>query len=115
NDFSVPWFWLKKGRRGHFLCEVCSLGMLQLAASGGMVEGDPDPPPLPGQEEFRYRALLINGSTSLPFGELELKSIARELTCEIKRPGSPPLSFDVECADSADEVVRIRRRYRTDR
>jgi hypothetical protein len=32
NDFDIPWYWMKATDWSKLLCEVCSLGMLQLAA-----------------------------------------------------------------------------------
>lgn len=73
NDFGVPWFWLKREKTGLFLCEVCSLGLLQLSAVD-RATGEQQAPP--GQKDKTYEALLIQGSTNLPLHEEELNMIA---------------------------------------
>jgi hypothetical protein len=72
NDFNIPWFWLKGPSFGPFLCEVCSLGLLQLLAAGD-AEGHRAPP---GRADKKYEALLINESASLPFLNETLDGIA---------------------------------------
>src|SRR5262249_54859335 len=41
NDFNIPWYWMRVGGDHRLLCEVCSLGMLQLA-NRNAVELDAD-------------------------------------------------------------------------
>jgi hypothetical protein len=72
NDFGIPWFWLKRVKNSPFLCEVCSLGMLQLSAVSRATEAQQAPP---GQKDKTYEALLIKGSTNLPFQDEELSMI----------------------------------------
>ncbi|HJQ25463.1 MAG TPA: CHAT domain-containing protein [Blastocatellia bacterium] len=76
NDFGIPWFWLKRDKQNPFLCEVCSLGLLQLSAVDRA--GDHQAPP--GQRDKTYEALLIKGSTTLPFQDEELNNIATLLS-----------------------------------
>jgi hypothetical protein len=73
NDFGIPWFWLKRERTGPFLCEVCSLGLLQLSAVD-RATGEQQAPA--GQRDKTYEALLIQGSNKLPLLDEELDMIA---------------------------------------
>jgi hypothetical protein len=73
NDFNIPWYWMKVYRKATLLCENCCLGMLQL----GM---ETKPPRPPGKSlSGRYGALLINGSSDMPFAKEELEGIQRKL------------------------------------
>lgn len=72
NDLSVPWYWLKPSVVGPFLCETCSLGMLQLSAAGrpGLSQSESS-----AEQGGQYEALLIKGASDLPFLDRELNEI----------------------------------------
>jgi hypothetical protein len=110
NDFSIPWYWLKNTEHSPFLCEACSLGILQLTTSG-IPPSHERVAQANSQMSRLYRALLVNGSTRLPFANDELDSISRELTEETRRE-TRSFRFEVERAVSADDLVRIKRQYR---
>lgn len=78
NDFSIPWYWLMT--RDLFLCEVVALGMLQLSSYSAGYRGDAD---AAGRakvaQEQLYKALLINGSSDLPFALAELDAVTAGL------------------------------------
>ncbi|MBV9157820.1 MAG: CHAT domain-containing protein [Acidobacteriaceae bacterium] len=89
NDFSIPWFWLKCAQYGLSLCEVCSLGILQLQAKGRADEvhhGQSD-------KSKKYKALLIKGSSDLAFLEEELGNIQTALNAK-----RSPRTLDTEIA-----------------
>jgi hypothetical protein len=80
NDFDIPWFWLRKN--GHFLCEVCSLGLLQLSATGAPSDTVHRPPG--GKKE--HEALLVKGAfrSTLPFLDAEIDRVEERLTEPIR-------------------------------
>jgi hypothetical protein len=77
NDFGIPWFWLNNAKGCPFFCEVCSLGLLQLSAVDRATGAQQAPP---GQRDKTYEALLIEGSTTLPFQDEELDMITALLS-----------------------------------
>ena len=109
NDFHIPWYWLKSSYEGPFLCEVCSVGMLQLAAYGAR-HTEPDPYGQAPAEPV-HRALLVNGSQELPCAEDELDRIAERLKTA-PRGGGRGLRFEVERATSEADISKIKKRLR---
>jgi hypothetical protein len=103
NDFNVPWFWLKGERVGPFLCEVCSLGLLQLSSAGRSV--DTHAAKHDGKHK-EYEALLIKGSTNLPFLEEELDTITALLEDSDRRAVR---SFKAQRASTFDDITRLLR------
>jgi hypothetical protein len=100
NDFGIPWFWLKREKTTPFLCEICSLGLLQLSAvRAAEVHQAP-----PGQADKTYEALLIRGSKTLPFDEEELKTI-RTLLSEPDR--GAVRSFTASLAQSREDIWNL--------
>ena len=93
NDFNIPWYWLKRKNVGPFLCEVCSLGLLQLRA---IMETDATPQPA---ANYGRRALLINGSPTLPFTREVLDEVDKCLSVESRRG-----KFQVERVASTDDM-----------
>lgn len=101
NDFGIPWFWLKNAQDHPFLCEVCSLGLLQLSAVD-RATGAQDPPP--GQQDKTYEALLIEGSTTLPFQDEEFKMIAGLLSDKDQRAKR---TFTAQHAKKPADIYRL--------
>ncbi|HEV7892053.1 MAG TPA: CHAT domain-containing protein [Pyrinomonadaceae bacterium] len=101
NDFGIPWFWMKRERHSPFLCEVCSLGLLQLTAVGRATEPQQAPP---GQKDKTYEALLIKGSTNLPFQDEELSMITSLL-------GDPDRgatrTFSAQLAETPNDIFKL--------
>ncbi|MDQ3743132.1 MAG: CHAT domain-containing protein [Acidobacteriota bacterium] len=101
NDFGIPWFWMKRERHSPFLCEVCSLGLLQLTAVGRATEPQQAPP---GQKDKTYEALLIKGSTNLPFQDEELNMITSLL-------GDPDRgaarTFNAQLANTPNDILNL--------
>ena len=77
NDFAIPWFWLKRERYGPFLCEVCPVGMQQLSAAAGRSEAHKSQP---GRRDKSYEAVLVKGSSNLPFLDEELRHITATMS-----------------------------------
>jgi hypothetical protein len=102
NDFDVPWFWLEHG--GQFLCEVCSLGLLQLSTEERPMSSPHD------QRKTDYDALLIKGSstTSLPFLDQELNRIEKRLS----EPGRFSDTFNVLRAEKSADLERLCSKFR---
>ena len=113
NDFSIPWYWLKPVSQDRFLCEIASLGMLQLAtySAGPQAEKD-DYWRKRVEQENLYGALLINGSPELPFAKAELEAIRSELSREVLEAGRRVPRFEAEEVDSATQLALIRQKYR---
>jgi hypothetical protein len=112
NDFNIPWYWMRVGGSDRLLCEVCSLGMLQLANRNAM-ESDPDFDQLPGlNRNAPLRALLINGSgeSDLPFVDKGLRSLTNFLTKgkESRRRLRP---FEVDSAESVASLLSLKRAH----
>lgn len=101
NDFGIPWFWLNKSLDEPFLCEVCSLGMLQLSAVGLELYGGNAPHELKCD---KYEALLIKGATGLPFLDEELGTIAAQLQDPDKRARR---TFKAQRADTRDHIWNL--------
>jgi hypothetical protein len=102
NDFGIPWFWLKREKTKSFLCEVCALGLLQLSAvRAAEIHQAP-----PGQQDKTYEALLIRGSTTLPFDEEELNTI-RALVSEPDQRATR--SFTAALAETKDDIWHLLR------
>lgn len=101
NDFGIPWFWLKRVLSSPFLCEVCSLGMLQLSAVSRATETPQAPP---GQKDKTYEALLIKGSTNLPFQDEELAMIT-SLLGDADRGATR--TFDGQLAQTQADIWRL--------
>lgn len=84
NDFSIPWYWLRAAGHEPFLCEIVSLGMLQLSSYSAGYRGDAD---VAGRAkvatEGLYKALLINGSSELPFAAAELDAVKAGLAMDL--------------------------------
>jgi len=80
NDFSIPWYWMKKGPGEPFLCESYPVGMLQLTE----VERDRQPMRdlSSGPSNLPYKALLINGEPQLPCAVEEFRKVAEALDLE---------------------------------
>ncbi len=98
NDFSIPWFWMKNEPFGPSLCEVCSLGMIQLQNTGF----NPDP------EEggcVKDRALLVRGTKEQPFLEEALEIVDRTLSTRGHRELIE--NFDVHRVETVEELERI--------
>ncbi len=77
NDFNIPWHWMKGSAITPLLCEICSLGTLQLASRNviGMNSDEAHVfEVMPGEPP---RALFINGTTGadLPFVGEEIASL----------------------------------------
>jgi|SRR5579859_1230521 len=107
NDFNIPWFWLKGPRLGPLLCEVCSLGMLQLLAAGD-AEGHRAPP---GREDRKYEALLVNESATLPFVDEELGEITAMLQDADRRAAR---DFKVHLANTRHDITNLCENSRED-
>lgn len=102
NDFGIPWFWLKRERTTSFLCEVCSLGLLQLSAvRAAEIHQAP-----PGQQDKTYDALLIRGSNNLPFDNEELNMI-RALVSEPDQRAAR--SFTASLAETEEDIWHLLR------
>jgi len=105
NDFNIPWYWLKRKPYGPCFCEVCSLGMLQLATS---LSGEQPERDLlyrqRVQDKSHYRALLINGSPALPLTDMELQAISRSLRDSGRRYTH---AFDIDQAEIIDGSVLV--------
>jgi len=108
NDFNIPWYWMKGAASAPLLCEVCSLGMLQLANRNTIGIGS-DESQLPGIEVGEsLRALLINGAIGLdlPFVDEEVYSL-----CEFIQRGQGHRlrlrPFKVDVVTDTDSVSRI--------
>jgi hypothetical protein len=108
NDFNVPWFWLKGERTGPFLCEVCSLGLLQLSSASRSGEAHHTQP---GRIDKTYEALLINGSTSLPFLDEEFDTITTLLQDSDRRAVRV---FKARRANTVDDIMSLCRKYAED-
>jgi hypothetical protein len=76
NDFSIPWYWMKANAFTPLLCEICSLGTLQLASRNVVGIGS-DEAHVPVRAEESPRALFLNGTSGhdLPFVEEEIASL----------------------------------------
>jgi hypothetical protein len=100
NDFAVPWFWMKAADDTPLLCEVCSLGMLQLSSGTfwqPMVSAETE-----GWEKREpLRALLIDGSTGsdLPLVADELEAVGKVLKTEWQRGRSWRRPLVVDCPE----------------
>jgi hypothetical protein len=106
NDFNIPWYWMRGTASSPLLCEVCSLGMLQLA-NRNAVELDADLYQLPeAAKDKPLHALLINGSgeSDLPFMEEELSSLSGFLRQGKERPRRRLRSFEGKIAAKIGEV-----------
>lgn len=101
NDFGIPWFWLKREKNSPFFCEVCSLGMLQLSAVGRATEMQQAPP---GQKDKTYEALLIKGSTNLPFQDEELYMITTLLSDQVRGYAR---TFEAHLAQTQADIWRL--------
>lgn len=101
NDFGIPWFWLHRERKSPFLCEVCSLGLLQLAAVSRATEPQQVPA---GQKDKTYEALLIKGATTLPFQDEELQMIG-SLLGEPDRGATR--TFSAELAQTPHDIFKL--------
>lgn len=100
NDLNVPWFWLKRLKYGPSLCEVCPLGLLQLSAGSGEFETRR------GAKRKNYNALLINGTTGLPFVAEELDTIGKSLGDSHK---FAQLNFTAHGINAIDDITKLRR------
>jgi len=117
NDFSIPWYWLKRETFGPSLCEVCSLGMLQLRAAIGTARDRRDETKEILDAEV-YRALLVNASGELPFSDDETDGIKNFLQSpskylpafQVKRVSSAGDLADVEA--EFDEEVQLENEFR---
>jgi hypothetical protein len=108
NDLNVPWFWLKRQKYGPFLCEVCPLGLLQLSAGSGELDT-----PQVIRRDKTYGALVIDGTTNLPFAEEELGAISGFLGDATR--WSKVRTFKPHRANGFDEIRKIRLEYGRDR
>lgn len=106
NDLNVPWFWLKRQKYGPFLCEVCPLGLLQLSAGSGELDT-----PQVIRRDKTYSALLIDGTTNLPFANEELSAISGFLGNEKKFARI----FKPHTINGFDDIRTLRRTYGRDR
>jgi hypothetical protein len=101
NDFSIPWFWLKRTIADPFLCEVCALGLLQFAPVNQAVAKA-------GASRSRrgaaYDAMLINGLPHHPFVKGELDKVKEFL----EKPTRNAMSFKTHYVDSNSELHRLR-------
>jgi CHAT domain len=104
NDFSVPWFWLNNDLDGPFLCEVCSLGLMQLSAAGL----PRDAVQFHGCPDKRYEALLINGSSNLPFAEEEINTIGAVLQGSSR---GDLHHFEAQRADRYEDIAGLYLKY----
>lgn len=114
NDFNIPWYWMRVGGSDRLLCEVCSLGMLQLANRNAM-EVDTDFDQSPGlNADTALRVLLINGSgeSNLPFVDEELRSLTDFLKKGKDRPRRRLRPFDVDSAESVGSLLALKRARR---
>ena len=101
NDFSIPWCWMKREIFGPSLCEVCSLGMLQLRAAIGT--RDDQRYEMEEAQPKTHRALLINGSSDLPFSNEEIDGLIKHL----ESPSRVPHTFEVSCVDDAQGLTKL--------
>lgn len=104
NDFNLPWYWMKATIEGDFLCEVCSLGVLQLSAAAVgqqiLPQGEQ-----PAEQDKPYEALLIKGVSDLPFLDKELDEITDRLQDRPRdRRGLVQLNFKVRLASTVSEI-----------
>jgi hypothetical protein len=106
NDFSVPWPWFYKPVDDRFLCESCSLGIHQLEFN---LEGDSKRLKISSLEdddkEIFYRALLINGSSSIPFAKSELNKISEVLEAPTVRHSH--YNWKADPVDSLPELLNV--------
>jgi hypothetical protein len=112
NDFSIPWYWLNRKSYGPFLCEIASVGMLQLAYSN---IAQPEHDPLWRQkvaEQGRYEALLINGDPSLPFVGEELAAVSKGLTNALPVGSASMPLVGSRTVDSVDQLVAVHQEFR---
>lgn len=100
NDLEMPWFWLRQS--GLFLCEVCSLGTLQLSATEGL--GDTSRGERRRDKEGQ--ALLIKGERTkgYPFLDEDLQRIKKRL--EEPYTGVPQY-FGVSQAATGEDIEKI--------
>lgn len=111
NDFRIPWYWLKNGHYGRFLCEVCSLGELQLFNPQELGQRRQLTPAQDRNLET-FRALLINGSPELRFAGEELKFIEDVLSgVHAKRKRRLDLPVLVESVASKGELDTLDSKY----
>jgi len=108
NDFGIPWFWLKREQfGGRFLCEACSLGLLQLSAVGRPGETSNEQC---DREDKTYEALLIKGLSTLQFLGEEFSTIKAFL--EVPRRNER--AFTVQHASTSVDIRDIIYRYQED-
>ena len=111
NDFSIPWFWLKRERGSPFLCEVCPLGMQELSAAIPAVGHQSSP----GRSEKNYDALVLKGDNNLPFLNEELMNLRKALT-EPKHGAEGKdiqRSFNITAAERRDDLPSVNRRQKS--
>jgi hypothetical protein len=99
NDFNIPWFWLKDAPRGPFLCEVCSLGLLQLSAAGPAEAHHPTI-----REDEQYDALLIKGASCLSSNDDDLDHVASTLGDFVPRVS---WTFNTRRAKTRDDLSSV--------
>lgn len=109
NDFSIPWFWLKRRIGGLFLCEVCSLGILPFSQVGGSGERTRASA---GRSGKAYDALLIDGLSDLPFAKSELETVKAMLEEPAGR--GTKYSFKTHHVNTSEELNRLRDEYEED-
>lgn len=106
NDFNIPWYWMRATGWGPSLCEVCSLGMLQLTNRNiAEIEADYESP---DAIEGVLRALLINGSAGdLPFMEEEISILSDFLVQGKDRPRRRLRAFKPDLVKSVPEFHKL--------
>lgn len=110
NDFSIPWYWLSLPGREYSLCEIVALGMLQLSSYTAGYKGDADSAwRARVAQENLYKALLVNGSPTLPFARSELEAVKRGLSAP-QRNGDAAAAVQTEEIESRDMLVDLRKR-----
>jgi hypothetical protein len=109
NDFNIPWYWMKGTASAPLLCEVCSLGMLQLANRSmiGIGSEESQSPEIVTGESLR--ALLINGTAGLelPFIDEEIDSLSDFMQRGQGQPRFRLRPFKVDVIKDTDSLSRI--------